>query len=123
MLANKNDPLDLIIHESFSPAKIFAEKTGRSLEFTKRVAEEIHSSPVQVGEVFAETRPRLGVIYHMYNNHDIVEAAIRELVSAYDGRFANGYDFMVINVDDEITARSAVTGEKPWPVGIEAKNH
>jgi ribonuclease Z len=115
--------VDLIIHDSFPPAKIYAEKTGRSLEFTKRVAEHIHSSPAQAGQVFAEARPRLGILYHLYNNPDMVEAAIRELATVYEGPFAIGYDLMVINIGDELTVRSAVTGKKPWPVGIEAKHY
>lgn len=112
---------DVIIHESFPPAGIYATKTGRSLELTRHIAETIHASPAMVGKVFNETKPKLGVLYHLYNNPDMVIAAMDDLRKTYAGPVQIAYDLMVIDIGDEITVRDGVVGKKPWPVGIKTK--
>ena len=108
---------DLIIHEAFPPAELYAARSGRPLEIAKKIAEVYHTSPREVGEVFAATRPRLGVIYHMYNNDELIEPALAQIRENYDGPAEIGHDLMVVNVGDEVTARRSVVDDKPWPVG------
>lgn len=108
--------VDLIVHESFPPADIYAKKAGRPLELAKVIAEEVHTSPREVGTIFRDTQPRLGVIYHMYNNEDLVIPTTDQVRELFAGDFAIGYDLMVINVQDDISVRQAIVGDKTWPV-------
>ncbi len=112
--------VDLIIHESFPPAEIYAEKAGRPLKLARVIAEEVHTSPQEVGTIFRDTQPRLGVIYHMYNNSDLVIPTTDQVRESYTGAFAIGHDLMVINVADDILVRQAVVGDKTWPVLLRA---
>lgn len=107
---------DVIIHEAFPPLEIYMEKTGRPREMAVRVAEEFHTAPREAGAVFAETNPRLGVIYHLYNNEDIIIPAVDQLRETYSGRIEIAQDLMVIDIGDEIKVRPAIVGDKPWPV-------
>lgn len=115
--------VDLLVHESFPPADIYARKTGRSIELTRRIAEVIHTSPRDAGRVFDQTRPRLGVVYHLYNNDDIAQAALEELRTTYTGPVRIAHDLMVIDVADEIVVRRAVVGDKPWPIRIQRERY
>ena len=112
---------DLIIHESFPPVEIYAAKAGRPAKVAHNIAEVVHTSPREVGAVMAETNPRLGVIYHMYNNDDVTGPALAQVRESYQGNFEIGYDLMVINIGDEITVRPAVVSDKPWPVSPSAE--
>ena len=107
---------DVIIHEAFPPVEIYAAKAGRPIEVARTIAEVVHTSPGEAGEVFAATNPRLGVVYHMYNDDDVLGPALRQLGEAFDGRVEIGYDLMVINIGDDIAVRPAVVSDKPWPV-------
>lgn len=107
---------DLIIHEAFPPIEIYAAKAGRPMVVAHNIAEVVHTSPREVGAVMAETNPRLGVIYHMYNNDDVVGPALLQVRERYQGRFEIGHDLMVINIGDDIAVRPAVISDKPWPV-------
>ena len=108
---------DLLIHEAFPPAELYAEKSNRPIEIARKIAEIYHTSPREAGEVFAATRPRLGVIYHMYNNNDVIGPALDQIREGYRGAVEIGYDLMVINVGEEVTTRPVIHDDKPWPVG------
>ena len=45
---------DLLVHEAFPPAELYAEKSNRPLEVAKKISEVYHTSPREAGEVFAE---------------------------------------------------------------------
>lgn len=108
---------DLLVHEAFPPAELYAKKSNRPIEIAKKIAEVYHTSPREAGEIFAVTKPRLGVIYHMYNNDDVVGPALEQIKEHYDGPVEIGYDLMVINIGDEVIARPAIVSDKPWPIG------
>lgn len=107
---------DLIIHEAFPPVEIYAEKASRPIDVARTISEVIHTSPREAGEVFGETNPRLGVIYHMYNNDDVIAPAMAQVRENFSGPAEIGYDLMVIDIGDEILVRKAVVDNKPWPV-------
>ena len=48
----------------------------------------VHTSPQEVGTIFRDTQPRLGVIYHMYNNSDLVIPTTDQVRESYTGAFA-----------------------------------
>ena len=108
--------VDLLIHEAFPPVEVYADKAGRPIELARIIAEEVHTAPREVGEVLAASRPRLGVIYHMYNNDDVIGPALAQVREGYDGRVEIGYDLMVIDIADELRVRPAAVSDKPWPV-------
>jgi ribonuclease Z len=108
---------DLLVHEAFPPAELYAAKSNRPLEVAKKISEVYHTSPREAGEVFAETNPRIAVICHMYNNDDVIGPALDQIRENYQGPVEIGYDLMVINVADEIRVRPAVVSDKPWPIG------
>ena len=112
--------VDLLIHEAFPPVEVYADKAGRPIELARIIAEQVHTAPREVGEVLAETRPGLGVIYHMYNNDDVIGPALAQVREGYGGRVEIGYDLMVIDIGDEMRVRPAVVSDKPWPVRRDA---
>ena len=105
------------MHEAFPPAEVYAEKSNRPMAIASRIAEIYHTSPREAGAIFSETSPRLAVIYHMYNNEDVVGPALEQIREQYDGRVEIGEDLMVINVGEQITVRPGIVSDKPWPVG------
>ena len=107
---------DAIIHEAFPPAEIYAEKSRRPLALARQICEVLHTSPREAGAVFAATQPKLGIIFHMYNNDDLIGPALDDVRKCYDGRVIIGQDMMVIDIGDEIIVRKAVVDDKPWPV-------
>jgi len=109
--------VDLLIHEAFPPAELYAAKSGRPLEVARKISEVYHTAPREAGEVFAASNPRLAVLYHLYNNEDVVVPVVDEVRRHFKGRFEIGYDLMVIDIGDELTVRSAVVGDRPWPIG------
>lgn len=115
-LIDHSQGADVLIHEAFPPVDVYAAKAGRPVELASIIAEQVHTSPREAGEVFAATNPRLGVIYHMYNNDDVIGPAFRQIRESYEGRVEIGYDLMVIDIGDEVTVRKAVVDDKPWPV-------
>ena len=108
---------DLLVHEAFPPADLYARKSNRPLEIAKKISEVYHTSPREAGEVFAETKPKMAVIYHMYNNDDVIGPALDQIRENYGGLVEIGYDLMVINVGNEIRVRPAVVSDQPWPIG------
>ena len=125
-LIDQAQNVDFLIHEAYPPAEIFAQKSGRRLDIARRVAEEIHTAPREVGEVLAATNPRLGVIYHMYNNDDVIAPALDQIREHYAGRVEIGYDMMVVSIGDTVETRQAIIGDKPWPArpkGTEGTSH
>lgn len=118
LIDNAQD-VDLLVHESFPPAELYAEKAGRPIELARVIAEELHTSPREVGTIFRDTNPRLGVIYHMYNNDDLIIAAADQVRETYGGRFIVGQDLTVINIGAEVIVRPAIVGDKAWPVRVQ----
>lgn len=108
--------VDVLIHEAFPPVEIYAGKAGRPIELARVIAEEVHTSPREAGAVFAEASPRLGIIYHMYNNEDVLGPAFAQIRETFTGRVEIGYDLMVIDIGDDIVVRKAVVDDRPWPV-------
>ncbi len=66
--------------------------------------------------MFAETRPRLAVAYHFFNDWDTAPQVLEEIKSTYDGKFVLANDYMVFNVTKEyIKVRMSVAPEDVWP--------
>jgi ribonuclease Z len=107
---------DISIHECFIAPESLVEKQGFTPEAALNVGTQIHTSPAQFGKVMAETKPRLAVGYHFFNDFDTQPAVLREVRRTYDGPLALAVDYMVFNVTKEsIKVRMAAVEESIWP--------
>ena len=66
-------------------------------------------TPAQFGKIMAETKPRMAVGYHFYNDHDTLPIVLEAVRTTYDGPLALATDYMVFNVTpDDVRVRMAV---------------
>ena len=107
---------DLSIHECFANPTIMVNKQGFGVLDALNVATQVHSSPAMFGKVMAETKPRMAVGYHVFNDFDTKPSIMKEVRSVYDGPFELAVDYMVFNVTkDDIRVRMAAIDEDIWP--------
>lgn len=107
---------DIAIHECFVAPEDLVAKQGFTPEAALNVGTQIHTSPAQFGKVMAETKPRLAVAYHFFNDFDTAPAVLRDIRKTYDGDLALAVDYMVFNITkDDITVRMAAVDEDIWP--------
>ena len=108
--------VDISIHECFITPEALVEKQGFTPEAALNVGTQIHTSPAQFGKVMAETKPRMAVAYHFFNDFDTAPQVLRDIKRTYDGPLALAMDYMVFNVTkDDIRVRMAVVDEDIWP--------
>jgi ribonuclease Z len=107
---------DIAIHECFVAPESLVEKQNFTPQAALNVGTQIHTSPAQFGKVMAQTKPRLAVGYHFFNDFDTVPAVLRDVRKTYDGELALAVDYMVFNVTkDDIRVRMAAVDEEIWP--------
>jgi ribonuclease Z len=108
---------DLMIYETFLPAELHSLRSGLDLESSQRIVNGVHSPPRAAGLMFAETRPKLAVMYHLRMNDGDEVAVLDDLRREYDGPVVIARDLLVFNVSVEgVTCRRAVTPEDAQPV-------
>lgn len=108
--------VDVSIHEAFITPEALVEKQNFTPEAALNVGTQIHTSPAQFGKVMAETKPRMAVAYHFFNDFDTAPGVLRDIRRTYDGPLALATDYMVFNVtQDDIKVRMAVVDEDIWP--------
>jgi ribonuclease Z len=108
--------VDISIHECFVTPESLVEKQGFTPQAALNVGTQIHTSPAQFGKVMAETKPRLAVGYHFFNDFDTTPSVLRDIRMTYDGELALATDYMVFNITkDEIKVRMAAVEEAIWP--------
>jgi len=107
---------DIAIHECFASPETLIEKQKFEPVSALGVGTRIHTSPAQFGKVMAETRPRMAVGYHFFNDFDTQPLVLRDVRKTYDGPLALATDYMVFNVTkDDIRVRMAAVDEDIWP--------
>jgi len=107
---------DIAVHECFIAPESLVEKQNFTPEAALNVGTQIHTSPAQFGKVMAQTKPRLAVAYHFFNDFDTAPAVLRDIRKTYDGELALATDYMVFNVSkDDIKVRMAAVDEDIWP--------
>jgi ribonuclease Z len=108
---------DIAIHEAFVTPQSLVEKQNFTPQAALNVGTQIHTSPAQFGKVMAETKPRMAVAYHFFNDFDTSPAVLRDIRRSYDGALALAVDYMVFNItEDEIKVRMAAVDEDIWPL-------
>ena len=109
--------VDLAIHECFSPPSIMVEKQKFPPGDALNVATQVHTSPAMFGKVMSDTKPRMAVAYHFYNDFDTQPQILKEIRSTYDGPLSLATDYMVWNVTkDHIRTRMSSINEDIWPL-------
>jgi ribonuclease Z len=107
---------DIAIHECFVAPESLVAKQNFTPEAALNVGTQIHTSPAQFGKVMAQTKPRMAVAYHFFNDFDTVPAILRDIRKTYHGELALAVDYMVFNVTkDDIKVRMAAIDEDIWP--------
>ena len=109
--------VDISVHESFAPPVTLIEKQNYGAPFALLLSTLLHTSPGQFGKIMAETKPRLAVGYHFYNDHDTLPEQIEEIRKVYGGPLAMAQDYMVFNITkDDIRIRMSAIDEEIWPL-------
>jgi ribonuclease Z len=108
---------DLLIHETFPSAEVYAKKAGVPPEFAEQIVNGVHTSPAMAGKVFARVGARMAVMWHLAVDHDTVAAAYREMRTQYVGPATIAQDLTVFNLTEGgVVVRQAVVDPAPWPV-------
>ena len=88
--------VDLLIHE------VCAAPLNCEVPERYKAPMSHHTSPEEVGRVFAETKPRLGVFSHVIQFHGVsLEEMIDRTRKEYDGSFVMGEDLMSFIITDK----------------------
>jgi ribonuclease Z len=116
-LIDASDGADLLIHETFPSASVYAKKAGIPLAFAEQIVNGVHTSPAMAGKVFARVGARMSVMWHLAVDHDTVGATHREMRAEYDGPVTIAQDLTVFDLtEDAVVVRQAVVDPAPWPV-------
>lgn len=101
-LVNNAMDADVILHELFSPSLVNYVRTN----FTKEQYEAIvgiHTTVEQASVIFARTKPRLGVYYHLRLTPKDKVDALSVTSEYYNGRVEVSQDLFQIKIGDDIT--------------------
>ena len=117
--------VDLLIHESFPSASVFAKKANVPLEHAEKVVNSTHTSPAMAGKIFRRAGARMSVMWHLVVDHDTVGPAYQEMRSQYDGPVTIAQDLTVFNITKHaVVVRQAIIDPVAWPViGKSSKVH
>ena len=108
---------DLLIHETFPSAAVFAKKAGVPEKQAELVVNYTHTSPAMAGKVFKRAGARMSVMWHLVVDHDIVGPAYEEMRSQYDGPVTIAQDLTVFNISRKsVVVRQAIIDPVAWPV-------
>ncbi|HVP79955.1 MAG TPA: guanitoxin biosynthesis MBL fold metallo-hydrolase GntH [Thermodesulfobacteriota bacterium] len=109
--------VDLLIHETFPSAAVFAKKASVTEEQANKVVNESHTSPAMAGKVFKRAGARMSVMWHLVVDHDTVGPAYQEMRSQYDGPVTIAQDLTVFNITrNAVVVRQAIIDPVAWPV-------
>ena len=109
--------VDLLIHETFPSASVYAKKAGVPLAFAEQIVNGVHTSPAMVGKVFARAGARMSAMFHFAVDHETVGPAFAEMRTQYDGPVVISQDLTVFNITkDAVLARQASVDATAWPV-------
>jgi len=107
---------DLLIHECFMTVGILMNKFGFSEQMAVSVGTHVHTAPEQCGVVFSETKPRLAVAYHFFNDYETIGEVGSHIRKTYQGPLSMAKDLRVYNITKEqIVEREVSFNEDNWP--------
>jgi len=116
-LVDACDGADLLIHETFPSAVVFAKKAGVPVDFAEAVVNGVHTSPAMAGAVFERAGARMSAMWHLAVDHETVGPVYSEMRTRHDGPVVIAQDLTVFDVTaDAIVARQVAIDPAAWPV-------
>jgi ribonuclease Z len=116
-LVDASDGADLLIHETFPSAPVFAQKAGVPVPFAEQVVNGAHTSPTMAGKVFARADARMSVMWHLAVDHQVVGPAYADMRTAYDGPVTIAQDLTTFDISaGAVVARQSLIDPARWPV-------
>jgi ribonuclease Z len=116
-LVNACDGADLLIHETFPTAAVFAKKAGVPESFAEIIVNGSHTSPAMAGKVFARAGARMSAMWHLAVDHETVGPAYSEMRTQHDGPVVISQDLTVFNItNDAVITRQGTIDPFAWPV-------
>ena len=111
------DGADLLIHETFPSAPIFAKKAGVPEALAEAIVNGVHTSPSMAGKVFELAGARMSAMWHLVVDHETIGPVFSEMRAVHDGPVVISQDLTVFNVTKEaVVARQAHLDPFAWPV-------
>jgi ribonuclease Z len=111
------DGADLLIHETFPSAPVFAKKAGVPLGFAEQVVNGAHTGPTAAGRVFARAGARMSVMWHLAVDHQVVGPAYADMRTQYEGPVTIAQDLTTFDISTEaIVTRQSIIDPAAWPV-------
>lgn len=108
---------DLLIHETFPSASVYAKKASVPLAFAEQIVNGVHTSPAMAGKVFKRAGARMSVMWHLAVDHETVGPVFSEMRSQYDGPVVIAQDLTVFNITkNAIVVRQATVNPVAWPI-------
>jgi ribonuclease Z len=116
-LVDACDGADLLVHETFPSAPVFAQKAGVPVAFAEQVVNGAHTSPEMAGKVFARAGARMSVMWHLAVDHQVVGPAYADMRGQYDGPVTIAQDLTTFDISaDAIVTRQSTINPTAWPV-------
>lgn len=121
-LVDACDGADLLIHETFPTAPVFAKKAGVPTDFAEVIVNGAHTSPAMAGKVFERAGARMSAMYHLAVDHETVGPAFADMRAQHDGPVVISQDLTVFDVtSDAVIARQRILDPMSWAVVGETK--
>lgn len=98
---------DVLIHEVMSPALEHFVRTTFSQEVADGIV-ALHTLAPDVGRVFTQARPRLGVLTHLDNDPARIPELAAQIESTWSGDFVVAEDLMAIEIGETIRVLAPV---------------
>jgi ribonuclease Z len=116
-LVDACDGADLLIHETFPSAAVFARKAGVSETLAEAIVNGVHTGPTMAGLVFKRAHARMSAMWHLVADHETVGPVFSEMRTQHDGPVVISQDLTVFNITkDAVVARQATLDPFAWPV-------
>lgn len=116
-LVDACDGADLLIHETFPSAAVFAKKAGVPEPLAEAIVNGVHTSPIMAGTVFKLAQARMSAMWHLVVDHETVGPVFSEMRTQHDGPVVISQDLTVFNLTKHaVVARQATVDAFAWPV-------
>lgn len=116
-LVDACDGADLLVHETFPSAAVFAQKAGVPVGFAEQVVNGAHTSPAMAGTVFALAGARMSAMWHLAVDHQVVGPAYADMRTRYEGPVTIAQDLTTFDISEEaVITRQSTIDPAAWPV-------
>jgi ribonuclease Z len=111
------DGADLLIHETFPSAPVFAQKAGVPVGLAEAIVNGAHTSPAMAGNVFTKAGVRMSAMWHLVVDHQTVGPVFEEMRTQFDGPVVISQDLTVFDLTPaSVVARQRTVDPFAWPV-------